>query len=84
MTKRAQLPGLEERGPVVIEVREHHAELDDLDEPMRLGETGGERAPGRFIGDGPTLIPLYAGAAGRRGHAFELAGVEAEALNIFG
>ncbi|GAA2939254.1 maleylpyruvate isomerase family mycothiol-dependent enzyme [Streptomyces violaceus] len=61
-----------------------HADLDDLDEPLRLGESGGERPPGRFIGDGPTLVRLYTGRPVDGAPAFELAGVEAKELNIFG
>ncbi|MEU9570165.1 maleylpyruvate isomerase family mycothiol-dependent enzyme [Streptomyces massasporeus] len=68
-----------ERGHVAV-----HADLDDLDEPLRLGESGGERPPGRFIGDGPTLVRLYAGRPVDGVPAFELAGVEARELNIFG
>ncbi|MET9391545.1 maleylpyruvate isomerase family mycothiol-dependent enzyme [Streptomyces sp. NPDC006624] len=68
-----------ERGHVPL-----HADLDDLDEPLRLGESGGERPPGRFIGDGPTLVRLYAGRPVDGVPAFELAGVEAKELNIFG
>ena len=68
-----------ERGHVAL-----HADLDDLDEPLRLGESGGERPPGRFIGDGPTLVRLYAGRPVDGVPAFELAGVEAKELNIFG
>ncbi|NEY34220.1 maleylpyruvate isomerase family mycothiol-dependent enzyme [Streptomyces sp. PRKS01-65] len=60
-----------------------HADLDDRDEPLKLGEARGERPPGRFIGDAATLVRLY---AGRRvdGAAYELAGVEERELNIFG
>ncbi|CAL9309724.1 MULTISPECIES: maleylpyruvate isomerase family mycothiol-dependent enzyme [Streptomyces] len=68
-----------ERGRVPL-----HADLDDRDEPLRLGESGGERPPGRFIGDGPTLIRLCTGRPVDGAPAFELAGVEAEELNIFG
>ncbi len=68
-----------ERGHVPL-----HADLDDLDEPLRLGESGGERPPGRFIGDGPTLVRLYTGRPLDGVPAFELAGVEAKELNIFG
>ncbi|MFJ8717767.1 maleylpyruvate isomerase family mycothiol-dependent enzyme [Streptomyces violaceus] len=68
-----------ERGHVPL-----HADLDDLDEPLRLGESGGERPPGRFIGDGPTLVRLYTGRPVGGAPAFELAGVEAKELNIFG
>ncbi|WP_407110555.1 maleylpyruvate isomerase family mycothiol-dependent enzyme [Streptomyces sp. DSM 116494] len=60
-----------------------HADLDDVDEPLRLGGTSGERPPARFIGDGPTLVRLYAGRP-LDGASYELAGVEAAELNIFG
>ncbi|MET7293285.1 maleylpyruvate isomerase family mycothiol-dependent enzyme [Streptomyces griseoloalbus] len=60
-----------------------HADLDEADEPLRLGDASGERPPARYIGDGPTLVRLY---AGRRvdGAAYELAGAEAAELNLFG
>jgi hypothetical protein len=61
-----------------------HADLDDLDEPLKLGEVSGARPPGRFIGDGPTLLRLYAGRPLDGAAAYELAGVEAAELNIFG
>ncbi|MFF0890472.1 maleylpyruvate isomerase family mycothiol-dependent enzyme [Streptomyces sp. NPDC003456] len=67
-----------ERGHVPL-----HADLDDLDEPLRLGGSGGERPPGRFIGDGPALVRLYTGRPAG-GAGFELAGVEAEELNLYG
>ncbi|MFJ9659564.1 maleylpyruvate isomerase family mycothiol-dependent enzyme [Streptomyces griseoflavus] len=60
-----------------------HADLDDADEPLRLGGTSGERPPARFIGDGPTLVRLYAGRP-VDGASYELAGAEAAELNIFG
>lgn len=60
-----------------------HADLDDADEPLRLGDTSGERPPARYIGDGPTLVRLYAGRP-LDGASYELAGVEAAELNIFG
>ncbi|MFI9822794.1 maleylpyruvate isomerase family mycothiol-dependent enzyme [Streptomyces sp. NPDC052013] len=60
-----------------------HADLDDADEPLRLGDVSGERPPARFIGDGPTLVRLYAGRP-VDGAAYELAGVEEGELNIFG
>jgi uncharacterized protein (TIGR03083 family) len=60
-----------------------HADLDDMDEPLRLGEASGERPPGRFIGDAPTLVRLYAGRP-VKGASYELVGVEAAELNIFG
>jgi hypothetical protein len=40
-------------------------------------------APARFIGDAVTLVRLYAGRP-VEGRAYELAGVEAKELNIFG
>ncbi|WP_424858293.1 maleylpyruvate isomerase family mycothiol-dependent enzyme [Streptomyces sp. SAI-170] len=60
-----------------------HADLDDADEPLRLGEASGERTPARYIGDAPTLVRLYAGRP-LNGASYELAGVEADELNIFG
>ncbi|MDT0405225.1 maleylpyruvate isomerase family mycothiol-dependent enzyme [Streptomyces edwardsiae] len=60
-----------------------HADLDDADEPLRFGDHSGERPPARYIGDGPTLVRLYAGRS-VDGAAYELAGVEAAELNIFG
>ncbi|MGK9464773.1 maleylpyruvate isomerase family mycothiol-dependent enzyme [Streptomyces sp. G6] len=60
-----------------------HADLDDVDEPLKLGGASGERPPGRFIGDAPTLVRLYAGRAVEDGNGYELAGVEAEELNLF-
>lgn len=61
-----------------------HADLDDLDEPLKLGEASGERPPGRYIGDGATLVRLYAGRPLDGAAGWELAGVEAKELNIFG
>ncbi|MFC7016933.1 maleylpyruvate isomerase family mycothiol-dependent enzyme [Streptomyces viridiviolaceus] len=61
-----------------------HADLDDVDEPLKLGEASGERPPGRFIGDAATLVRLYAGRPVNGGAGYELAGVEAAELNIFG
>ncbi|MFI8948136.1 maleylpyruvate isomerase family mycothiol-dependent enzyme [Streptomyces sp. NPDC053750] len=61
-----------------------HADLDDLDEPLKLGEVSGERPPGRFIGDAATLVRLYAGRAVDHAAGYELAGVKAEELNLFG
>ncbi|MFJ5038300.1 maleylpyruvate isomerase family mycothiol-dependent enzyme [Streptomyces parvulus] len=68
-----------ERGHVPL-----HADLDDVDEPLKLGEVSGERPPGRFIGDAATLVRLYAGRAPGDGAGYELAGVEAAELNLFG
>jgi uncharacterized protein (TIGR03083 family) len=60
-----------------------HADLDDRDEPLRLGEASGARPPARFIGAGPTLVRLYSGRS-TAGAEYELAGVEAGELNVFG
>jgi hypothetical protein len=59
-----------------------HADLDDLNVPVRLGGTGGDRPPGRFSGDGPTLVRLYTGRS-VEGSVYELAGVEAQELNMY-
>ncbi|MFE9773945.1 maleylpyruvate isomerase family mycothiol-dependent enzyme [Streptomyces sp. NPDC005931] len=59
-----------------------HADLDDADEPLRLGDPTGERPPARYIGSGATLVRLYAGRP-LDGAVYELAGVEAGELNIF-
>jgi uncharacterized protein (TIGR03083 family) len=59
-----------------------HADLTDLDRPLRLGETSGERPAGRFSGDGPTLVRLYTGRS-VEGSVFELTGLEAQELNMF-
>ncbi|MDF3300451.1 maleylpyruvate isomerase family mycothiol-dependent enzyme [Streptomyces tropicalis] len=62
-----------------------HADLDDLDEPLRLGESDGERTPARYIGAAATLVRLYAGRpVPPHGADFELAGADREELNIFG
>ncbi|GGM03269.1 hypothetical protein GCM10010129_53360 [Streptomyces fumigatiscleroticus] len=66
-----------ERGHVPL-----HADLDDVDEPLRLGEASGERPPGRFIGDAATLVRLYTGRPAD-GRDYELAGVEAAELNLY-
>jgi uncharacterized protein (TIGR03083 family) len=61
-----------------------HADLDDLDDPLRLGDASGELTPARCIGDAATLVRLYSGRPVPDGTAYELAGVKAEDLNIFG
>lgn len=38
-----------------------HADLDDLDDPLRLGDLSGDLTPARYIGDAPTLVRLYSG-----------------------
>lgn len=66
-----------ERGHVPL-----HADLDDVDEPLLLGEVSGERTPARFIGEAATLVRLYSGRS-VKGADFELVGVEAGELNMF-
>ncbi|MER6981546.1 maleylpyruvate isomerase family mycothiol-dependent enzyme [Streptomyces carpinensis] len=64
-----------------------HADLDDIDEPLRLGDVSGERTPARYIGDAATLVRLYAGRPvpeAAAGAGYELAGAETAELNIFG
>ncbi|MBK3581523.1 maleylpyruvate isomerase family mycothiol-dependent enzyme [Streptomyces sp. MBT65] len=61
-----------------------HADLDDLDDPLRLGDASGELTPARYIGDAATLVRLYAGRPVPDGVTYELAGAKAEDLNIFG
>ncbi|KOV71383.1 MDMPI_N domain containing protein [Streptomyces sp. NRRL WC-3618] len=81
-----------ERGLVPL-----HADVDELDEPLRLGDGSGVRTPGRYIGDGATLVRLYAGRLVEEGEgasspssspspspSYELAGVEAAELNMYG
>ncbi|MCS0600432.1 maleylpyruvate isomerase family mycothiol-dependent enzyme [Streptomyces sp. LP11] len=60
-----------------------HADLDDVDEPLRLGAPTASGPPVRFIGDAPTLVRLYAGRP-LNGAAYELAGAREAELNIFG
>ncbi|MFJ3304534.1 hypothetical protein ACIPSA_15700 [Streptomyces sp. NPDC086549] len=60
-----------------------HADLDDLDEPLRLGEASGSRTPARFIGDAPTLVRLYSGRPVAQA-SYELVGARAREMNIFG
>ncbi|MEV5435031.1 maleylpyruvate isomerase family mycothiol-dependent enzyme [Streptomyces sp. NPDC052682] len=60
-----------------------HADLDDWDEPLRLGDhLAGDRPPARYIGDAATLVRLYAGRP-VGGASYELAGAEEGELNIF-
>lgn len=61
-----------------------HADLDDVDDPLRLGDVSGERPPARYIGDAATLVRLYSGRRVPDGAAYELAGAKADELNIFG
>jgi len=61
-----------------------HADLDDLDDPLRLGDLSGELTPARYIGDAPTLVRLYSGRPVPDGSTYELAGATPEELIIFG
>ncbi|MGW3949622.1 maleylpyruvate isomerase family mycothiol-dependent enzyme [Streptomyces sp. NPDC004752] len=60
-----------------------HADLDDVDEPLRLGAADGVRTPARFIGDSATLVRLYSGRA-LDGASYELVGAVAQEMCIFG
>ena len=59
-----------------------HAELVDIDEPLRLGDATAQRELARFVGDAPTLLRLYSGR--RIATAYQLTGAEESELNIFG
>ncbi|MFD4880371.1 maleylpyruvate isomerase family mycothiol-dependent enzyme [Streptomyces sp. NPDC058420] len=61
-----------------------HADLDDLDDPLLLGDLSGELTPARYIGDAPTLVRLYSGRPVPDGTGYELAGADPAELNIFG
>ncbi|MEU0336611.1 maleylpyruvate isomerase family mycothiol-dependent enzyme [Streptomyces sp. NPDC006193] len=60
-----------------------HADLDGVDEPLRLGAVAGDGPPARYIGDAATLVRLYAGRPVKDA-GYELAGVTEAELNIFG
>jgi uncharacterized protein (TIGR03083 family) len=60
-----------------------HADLDDVDEPLRFGDPTAARPPARYIGGAATLVRLYAGRS-VEGADFELVGVEPRELNMFG
>ncbi|MFI9254606.1 maleylpyruvate isomerase family mycothiol-dependent enzyme [Streptomyces sp. NPDC053069] len=60
-----------------------HADLDDVDEPLRLGAAVAAGPPARYIGDAATLVRLYAGRP-VNGAAYELVGAAEGELNIFG
>lgn len=38
-----------------------HAGLDDVDDPLRLGDLAAGAPPARYIGSAATLVRLYAG-----------------------
>ncbi|MEU2771459.1 maleylpyruvate isomerase family mycothiol-dependent enzyme [Streptomyces sp. NPDC007162] len=59
------------------------ADLDDVDEPLQLGEPSGTRTPARFIGDAATLVRLYTGRSAD-GASYELTGATAGELNLYG
>ncbi|MFJ4523149.1 maleylpyruvate isomerase family mycothiol-dependent enzyme [Streptomyces sp. NPDC088810] len=70
----------------VTREKEHvplHADLDDVDEPLRFGARVADSPPARYIGDAATLVRLYAGRP-VTGAAYELAGAGEAELNIFG
>ncbi|MER6220480.1 maleylpyruvate isomerase family mycothiol-dependent enzyme [Streptomyces sp. 900105755] len=70
----------------VTRVRGHlrlQADLDDVDDPLHLGETSGTRTPARFMGDAATLVRLYTGRS-PDGASYELMGAEEAELNIYG
>jgi len=67
-----------ERGHVPV-----HADLDGIDEPLRLGGVPGDRPPARYLGDAATLVRLYSGRP-LVGTRYELAGVGEGELNLFG
>ncbi|ANH92097.1 hypothetical protein A8713_13785 [Streptomyces sp. SAT1] len=60
-----------------------HADLDDVDEPLRLGDVRAARPPARYIGDAATLVRLCTGRP-LPASGYELAGAEQAELNIFG
>lgn len=61
-----------------------HADLDHLDDPLRLGGVPGDRPPARYIGDAATLVRLYAGRPVPDTAPYELVGAEEAELNLFG
>ncbi|MFD7709276.1 maleylpyruvate isomerase family mycothiol-dependent enzyme [Streptomyces sp. NPDC059786] len=70
----------------ITRTRDHvpvHADLDDFDEPLRLGAVPGTRPPARFIGDATALVRLYTGRA-VAAERYELAGAEESELNLYG
>jgi hypothetical protein len=60
-----------------------HADLDDVDEPLRLGATVAADPPARYIGDAASLVRLYSGRPVNAA-SYELAGAREGQLNIFG
>ncbi|MEV0786267.1 maleylpyruvate isomerase family mycothiol-dependent enzyme [Streptomyces sp. NPDC050423] len=58
------------------------ARLEDSDEELTIGTEREGRAPGRYRGDGATLIRLYAGRP-LVGTRYELEGVKESELSVF-
>ncbi|MGW2786376.1 maleylpyruvate isomerase family mycothiol-dependent enzyme [Streptomyces populi] len=61
-----------------------HADLDDLDDPLRLGGVPGDRPPARYIGGAATLVRLCSGRPVPGTTVYELVGAREEELNLFG
>ncbi|KAB1988513.1 maleylpyruvate isomerase family mycothiol-dependent enzyme [Streptomyces triticiradicis] len=61
-----------------------HADLDDLDDPLRLGGVPGDRPPARYIGGAATLVRLCSGRPVPEATVYELVGAREEELNLFG
>ncbi|PRH76233.1 hypothetical protein C6N75_26715, partial [Streptomyces solincola] len=59
-----------------------HADLDDRDDPVRLGAASGERPPARYLGSSATLVRIYA-ARPLTGTRYELAGATEAELALF-
>ncbi|MEV6114995.1 maleylpyruvate isomerase family mycothiol-dependent enzyme [Streptomyces sp. NPDC052109] len=82
-------PGLPDALTLLVRItreKEHlplHADLDDVDEPLRLGAAVAAAPPARYIGGAATLVRLYSGRP-VNGDGFELAGAREAELNIFG
>lgn len=60
-----------------------HADLDDLDDPLRLGASSGDGPPARYIGGATTLVRLYSGRRPPAGTSYELAGATEAELNLY-
>ncbi|WP_037624197.1 maleylpyruvate isomerase family mycothiol-dependent enzyme [Streptomyces aureus] len=61
-----------------------HADLDDLDDPLRLGGVPGDRPPARYLGDAATLVRLCSGRPVPSTTVYELVGAREEELNLYG
>ncbi|MEU8630087.1 maleylpyruvate isomerase family mycothiol-dependent enzyme [Streptomyces sp. NPDC048669] len=69
-------PFARQKAPLLV------ARLEDSDEELVIGTEREGRAPGRYRGDGATLIRLYAGRP-LVGTRYELAGVKESELVVF-